>query len=139
MREVRRVGSAKVVLYCPKDVEQALFANTPVSAAKAFANLSKITCKVRLCCGGSARTLGDTALNDAGASVKLNKANFKRIALATANPLRDKIPNYPGEFVGPVAVCPDAAHDIPMVDALWTATFLAASLRHDMAPRGQYS
>ena len=131
MREVRRVGAASVVLYCPKDVEQALFANTPVSAAKAFRGLGKIRCPVRVCCGGASKTLGNTGLDTPEASVQLNRANFRRISDAVASPRKTALPGF--ESDGPVAVCPaPVTHDIPQMDAAWSARFVAASLRHDL-------
>ena len=131
MREVRRVGAASVVLYCPKDVEQALFANTPVSAAKAFRGLGSIRCPVRVCCGGASKTLGNTGLETPEASVRLNRANFRRISDAVASPRKAALPGL--ESDGPVAVCPaPATHDIPQMDAAWSARFVAASLRHDL-------
>ena len=138
MREVRSVGAIKVVLHCPCDVERALFANTPRSAKAAFAGLPAIACPVRLCCGAASKTLGNASLEDGDESMRLNKANFKKVSDAVAAPRKGPIPGLDCAWHGPVAVCPGpATHDIPQMNARWTAAFVGAALRHDVeAPRG---
>ena len=131
MREVRRVGSAKVVLYCPKDVEKALFANTPAAARAAFAGLPTIACATRVACGEASRTLGNSTLVDETESLARSKANYRAIASRVANPLARPIPGFGGDWCGPVGICPGARHDIPQFNSQWTAAYLHASLRHD--------
>lgn len=131
MREVRRVGSAKVVLYCPKDVEKALFANTPAAARAAFAGLPTIACATRVACGEASRSLGNSTLVDETESLARSKANYRAIASRVANPLARPIPGFGGDWCGPVGICPGARHDIPQINAKWTADYLLASLRHD--------
>lgn len=131
MREVRRVGSSSVVLYCAKDVEQALFANTPISAGEAFRNLGAVACPARVACGGESRTLGNTGYADTAKSLRQNKDNFAKIAARVARPVAGPIPGFGGDWCDSVGVCPGARHDIPQFNSQWTAAYLHASLRHD--------
>ena len=125
VRAARRAGArATWALRCDPVTEAAIYANSAVSAGRAFDRLGEIKCPGFVCVGH------DSTMN--ATTSALHRDNGRAVAARFGRPLvgelADLVEPDRTEYHGACVVLKKADHYIPMENARWCAAFVAAAL-----------